>query len=96
MLPTTGGHLLRIRQIVFVVRNLASTSRQLAELLALDPPYRDPGVAEFGIDNAVYAFGDQFIELISPIKVGTAAGRHLERRGEGGYMVGPAKGRQPV
>ena len=79
--------MLRIRQIVFVVRDLATTSRQLAELLALDPPYRDPGVAEFGIDNAVYAFGDQFIELISPLEEGTAAGRHLERRGEGGYML---------
>jgi hypothetical protein len=79
--------MLRIRQIVFVVRDLATSSRQLAELLALDPPYRDPGVAEFGIDNAVFAFGDQFIELISPIQDGTAAGRHLERRGEGGYML---------
>ena len=79
--------MLRIRQIVFVVRDLATRSRQLAALLALDPPYRDPGVAEFGIDNAVYAFGDQFIELISPIGNGTAAGRHLERRGEGGYML---------
>ena len=79
--------MLRIRQIVFVVRDLAASSRQLAELLALDAPYRDPGVAEFGIDNAVYAFGDQFIELISPLEAGTAAGRHLERRGEGGYML---------
>ena len=79
--------MLRIRQIVFVVRDLAATSRQLAELLALDPPYRDPGVAEFGLDNAVYAFGDQFIELISPVADGTAAGRHLDRRGEGGYML---------
>jgi hypothetical protein len=79
--------MLRIRQIVFVVRDLATTSRQLAELLALDPPYRDPGVAEFGIDNAVYAFGEQFIELISPLEEGTAAGRHLQRRGEGGYML---------
>ena len=79
--------MLRIRQIVFVVRDLAASSRRLAELLALDPPYRDPGVAEFGIDNAVFAFGDQFIELISPVEAGTAAGRHLERRGEGGYML---------
>lgn len=79
--------MLRIRQIVFVVRDLATTSRKLAELLGLDPPYRDPGVAEFGIDNAVFAFGDQFIELISPLQGGTAAGRHLERRGEGGYML---------
>ena len=79
--------MLRIRQIVFVVRDLASTSRQLAELLALDPPYRDPAVAEFGLDNAVFVFGDQFIELISPMQGGTAVGRHLERRGEGGYML---------
>ena len=72
--------MLRIRQIVFVVRDLAASSRRLAELLALDPPFRDPGVAEFGIDNAVFAFGDQFVELVSPVRAGTAAGRHLERR----------------
>ena len=79
--------MLRIRQIVFVVHDLAASSRRLAELLALDPPYRDPGVAEFGIDNAVFAFGDQFVELVSPVRAGTAAGRHLDRRGEGGYML---------
>jgi hypothetical protein len=79
--------MLRIRQIVFVVRDLAASSRRLAELLALDPPFRDPGVAEFGIDNAVFAFGDQFVELVSPVRAGTAAGRHLDRRGEGGYML---------
>ena len=79
--------MLRIRQIVFAVRDLAASSRRLAELLALDPPFRDPGVAEFGIDNAVFAFGDQFVELVSPVRAGTAAGRHLERRGEGGYML---------
>ena len=79
--------MLRIRQIVFVVRDLAASSRRLAELLVLDPPFRDPGVAEFGIDNAVFAFGDQFVELVSPVRPGTAAGRHLDRRGEGGYML---------
>ena len=79
--------MLRIRQIVFVVGDLAGSSRRLAELFGLDSPFRDPGVAEFGIDNAVFAFGDQFVELVSPVRPGTAAGRHLERRGEGGYMV---------
>jgi catechol 2,3-dioxygenase-like lactoylglutathione lyase family enzyme len=78
---------MRIRQIVFVVRDLAASSARLAALLDLDPPYRDPGVAEFGLDNAVFVFGDQFIELVSPVRAGTAAGRHLERRGEGGYML---------
>ena len=79
--------MLRIRQVVLVVRDLAAGSRRLAELLALDPPFRDPGVAEFGIDNAVFAFGEQFIELVSPVRPGIAAGRHLDRRGEGGYML---------
>jgi len=79
--------MVRIRQIVFVVRDLAASSRRLAELLALDPPFRDPGVAEFGLDNAVFVFGDQFVELVSPVRAGTAAGRHLDRRGEGGYML---------
>ena len=79
--------MLRIRQIVFVVRDLAASSARLAALLDLDPPYRDPGVAEFGIDNAVFVFGDQFVEVISPVRAGTAAGRHLDRRGEGGYML---------
>ena len=79
--------MLRIRQIVFVVRDLAASSARLSALLDLDAPYRDPGVAEFGLDNAVFAFGDQFVELISPVRTGTAAGRHLERRGEGGYML---------
>ena len=79
--------MLRIRQIVFVVRDLAGNRQRLAELLALEPPYRDAGVAEFGLDNAVFAFGDQFVELISPVQDGTAAGRHLARRGESGYML---------
>ncbi len=79
--------MLRIRQIVFAVRNLAPGRSQLAPLLGLCAPFRDPDVAVFGIDNAVYVFGDQFIELISPMQDGTAAGRALDRRGDGGYML---------
>lgn len=78
---------MRIRQIVLAVRDLAPASAQLQSLLGLDAPFRDPGVAEFGIDNAVFVFGDQFIELVSPVQPGTAAGRLLERRGDGGYML---------
>ena len=78
---------MRIRQIVFVVRELAEGSARLAALLGLDSPFRDPGVAEFGLDNAVFVFGDQFIELVAPLRDGTAAGRLLERRGDSGYML---------
>jgi hypothetical protein len=78
---------MRIRQIVLAVRGLAEGSTRLAALLGLDPPFRDPGVAEFGLDNAVFVFGDQFIELVSPARDGTAAGRLLGRRGDSGYML---------
>lgn len=78
---------MRIRQIVFTARDLQQGSAALAALLDLDPPFRDPGVAEFGLDNAVYVFGDQFIEIVAPVREGTTAGRLLERRGDSGYML---------
>lgn len=78
---------MRIRQIVFATAELQRSAALLRTLFALDPPYRDPGVAEFGLDNAVFVFGDQFIEIVSPTRAGTAAGRMIERRGDGGYML---------
>jgi len=35
----------------------------------------------------VFAFGDQFVEIVSPTRSGTAAGRLIERRGDCGYML---------
>ena len=55
--------------------------------LGLGEPFRDPAVALFGLHNVVCALGEDFIEIVSPTEEGTAAGRHLDRRGEGGYMV---------
>jgi len=51
-------------------------------------PFADPGVAQFGLCNAVFAAGDTFVEVVAPVEPGTAAGRYLERRGGGGgYMA---------
>ena len=56
--------------------------------LSLGEPFRDPGVGEFGLQNAVFALGDCFLEVISPTRPDTAAGRYLARHGgDGGYMV---------
>ena len=78
---------MRIRQIVFAAQDLPAGREVLAALLQLPTPFRDPGVAEFGIDNAVFTFGDQFIEVIAPVQPDTACGRHLARFGDGGYML---------
>ena len=77
----------RLRQAVLVAAELEPVERALRDSLGLGEPYRDPGVAEFGIVNAVFAIGDCFIEVIAPDRAGTAAGRYLERHGDGGYMA---------
>ncbi|MGL6109223.1 MAG: VOC family protein [Rubrivivax sp.] len=78
---------MRIRQIVFAAAELPTGAARLGALLGMAAPYRDPGVAEFGLDNAVFMFGDQFVEIVSPTRSGTTAGRLIERRGDCGYML---------
>jgi hypothetical protein len=79
---------IRLRQAVLVAAELEPVERALRAALGLDEPFRDPGVKEFGLRNAVFAIGDCFLEIVSPIQPGTAAGRYLERHGgDGGYMV---------
>jgi len=79
---------LRLRQAVLVAAELEPVAAALRTALNLQEPFRDPGVGEFGLANVVFALGDCFIEIVSPIRPGTAAGRYLARHGgDGGYMV---------
>jgi hypothetical protein len=78
----------RLRQAVLVAAELEPVEQALRDALALGEPFRDPGVGEFGLRNAVFALGDCFLEIVSPTQPGTAAGRHLQRHGgDGGYMA---------
>ena len=77
----------RLRQAVLVARDLEPSYERLRDALGLGEPFRDPGVGAFGLHNVVCALGEDFLEIVSPTQEGTAAGRHLERRGEGGYML---------
>lgn len=79
---------MRLRQIALVAAELAPVEADLCSVLGLVPCYRDPGVARWGLINAVMPLGDEFLEVVSPSRPGTSAGRYLERRGDdGGYMV---------
>lgn len=79
---------MRLRQIALAVRELEPSLGQLREVLGLGEPFQDPGVGVFGLENAVLPLGDTFLELVSPVKPDTAAGRWLERRGgDAGYMA---------
>jgi hypothetical protein len=77
----------RLRQAVLVTRELKPAYERMRVALGLGEPFRDPGVGQFGLENVVCALGEDFLEIVSPNQDGTAAGRHLERRGEGGYML---------
>lgn len=78
---------MRLRQAVLVVGELEPVETALREALGLGEPFRDPGVGAFGLVNAVFALGDCFLEVVSPMQEGTAAGRYLDRHGDGGYMA---------
>jgi hypothetical protein len=82
------GPRVRLRQAVLVAAELEPVASELRAVLGLSEPFRDPGVKEFGLRNVVFALGDCFLEVISPSRPDTAAGRYLERHGgDGGYMA---------
>jgi hypothetical protein len=79
---------MRLRQIAFVARDLEPTLAALTQAFEQGLCYRDPGVKEFGLHNGLLPIGDTFLEVVSPLREGTTAGRLLDRRGgDGGYMV---------
>ena len=78
----------RLRQAVVAATDLDAVAGELRQRLGLGEPYADPGVEHFGIHNAVFALGGTFLEVVSPIRPDTAAGRLIERRGgDCGYML---------
>ena len=78
----------RLRQVALVAAELAPVAERLQRELGLHDPYADPGVSEFGLENAVYPVGDTFLEVVAPVREDTTAGRYLAKRGgDGGYMA---------
>ena len=79
---------MRLRQVVLAAGDLAAAEAAITERLGLSLCYRDPGVATFGLRNALFPIGHQLLEVVSPTQEGTTAGRLLDKRGgDSGYMV---------
>jgi len=80
--------MIRLRQIALVAHSLDQAISDISATLDVDVIYRDPGVGFFGLHNALFCIGDQFLEVVSPIQEGTTAGRLLDKLGgDGGYMA---------
>jgi len=79
---------MRLRQIVMAAADLEAAEHRITDELGVELCYRDPGVATFGLGNALFPIGDAFLEVVSPIQPDTTAGRLLDKRkGDTGYMV---------
>ena len=83
---------IRLRQICLVAEQLEPAVEQFAAVFGIAPCHRDEAVAKYGLVNALFVFGHQFVEVVAPISGraddSTAAGRFLQRsQGRGGYMV---------
>ena len=77
-----------LRQVALVARDLDAAIADVKRHLDVDVCFRDPGVAEFGLHNALFRIGNQFLEIVSPVTDGTTAGRLLEKLGgDCGYMA---------
>jgi len=79
----------RLRQVVLITADLASLAARVEGELGLSDPFADPGVGEFGLENRVYAAGDCFLEVLTPVSADAAGTRFLARRkgADGGYMA---------
>ena len=79
---------MRLRQVALVAGDLDQVEVDLVDQLAVAACAHDLGVERFGLRNVLFPVGDTVLEVVAPIEEGTAAGRHLQRRGgDGGYMV---------
>ena len=79
---------LRLRQICLVAPALGPAEADITAVLGVPVCYRDPNVAAYGLENALWPMGPDILEVVAPTRDGTAAGRFIERSGgRGGYMV---------
>jgi hypothetical protein len=79
---------IRLRQVAMIAPDLDPVVEELRSAFGVEVCFHDPGVAEFGLRNALLLVGDQFLEVLSPTREGTTVERLLDRRGgAGGYMA---------
>lgn len=79
---------IQLRQVCLVAERLEPVLQDLTAVFGINRCHVDPEVAAFGLENTLMPIGRNFLEVVAPVREGTAAGRYLaRRRGDGGYMV---------
>lgn len=79
---------LRLRQICLVAPHLEPVIPDIAAIMGLAVCYRDGNVGKYGLENALLPVDTILLEVVAPVREGTAAGRFLGKTaGRGGYMA---------
>ncbi|KAF9697988.1 hypothetical protein EKO04_004316 [Ascochyta lentis] len=86
-IPALGPAPTRLRQIALVVKDIKRARQLLTHVIGTSVIYEDPAVGQWGLQNFLIPLGGDIIEVVSPLKEGTTAGRLLDKRGDGGYMI---------
>jgi hypothetical protein len=85
---TNASHYIRLRQICLVAPRLEPLIGDISAIMGLNVCYRDGNVAKYGLENALLPVDTILLEVVSPFKEGTAAGRFIDKTGgRGGYMA---------
>ena len=79
---------MRLRQICLVAPRLEPVIKDIAKIMGIAVCYRDGNVAKYGLEHALLPVDTILLEVVAPLKDGTAAGRFIEKTGgRGGYMA---------
>ena len=79
---------MRLRQLVIATSEMDLLADSICDLFELKRTFSDPELIVFGLENVLIPLGDTFLELVTPVKENTSAGRFLTKRGgDGGYMI---------
>jgi hypothetical protein len=79
---------IRLRQICLVAPGIEPVTSDIADIMGLMVCYRDGNVAKYGLENALLPADTILLEVVAPLRPGTAAGRFIDKTGgRGGYMA---------
>lgn len=79
---------IQLRQIALVTRDMDRVSADMCDVFHINIAFHDPALHTLGLHNSLMAIGNQFIEVVAPLKENTSAERYLNRRGgDTGYML---------
>jgi methylmalonyl-CoA/ethylmalonyl-CoA epimerase len=76
-----------VDHVGIAVHDLEAAVERYRMVLGAEPVHRE-SIESDGVDEALFAVGGSFVQLLAPTGPDTPVGRFLERRGEGIHHVG--------